>query len=121
MKQWIDRFFDMLEEHGWQGRIVPIAHLADLQRAICDNFEYGLIDPTLYREQLGFISYDPPADLPGARSIIIVAVPTPQMRIFFDWRAERVPVIIARRLPPVPAAVTVKDAGCPQRISAVWS
>jgi epoxyqueuosine reductase len=85
---------DMIEERGWRGRIVPIGRLADLQKAIRSGYESGLIDETVYREQLGFLSFDPPADLPGARSIIVVAVPTPQMRVVFRWKGEGVPLIV---------------------------
>lgn len=84
----------MIEERGWRSRIVPIGRLADLQEAIRDRYEHGLIDETLYRETLSFLFFDPPADLPGARSIIVVAVPTPQMRIVFRWKGEGVPVVV---------------------------
>jgi epoxyqueuosine reductase len=114
MKQLVERFFDMIEQHGWQGRIVPIARLTDLQRTICGLSERGLIDKILYQNQLNFISYDPPADLPGARSIIIVAVPTPQMRIFFHWRGEIVPVII----PPTYVSYTPRTEAVQQVLSA---
>lgn len=89
----MDRFYSMIEERGWKSRIIPIGHLSDLQEAIFNRYENGLLDETLYREKLSFFSFDPPADLPGARSIIIVAVPTPQMRIVFHWQDGRVPVI----------------------------
>lgn len=84
----------MVEEQGWKGRIVSIGHLADLREAILGRFEQGLIDERLYREQLGFFSFDPPADFPGACSIIIVAAPTPQMRIAFHWQGIRVSVVV---------------------------
>lgn len=84
----------MLEGRGWKGRVVPVARLADLKQAVSGYYERGLIDKTLYQEQLGFFSFDPPADLPGVRSIVIAAVPTPQMRIVFHWQGEAVPVIV---------------------------
>jgi epoxyqueuosine reductase len=43
---------------------------------------------------MGFFSFDPPADLPGAKSIIIVAVPTPQMRIGFNWKGNPIAVTV---------------------------
>ena len=85
---------DRIEERGWKGRFVPIRHIADLQEAIRGRYERGLLDEAFYREQLGFFSFDPPADLPGARSIVIVAVPTPQMRIVFHWRRASAPVVV---------------------------
>jgi epoxyqueuosine reductase len=89
-----ERLIAHIEHRGWKGRIVPIAHLADLREAIGGRLDGGLLDETLYRGQLNSFSYDPPADLPGARSIIIVAVPTPQMRVVFHSRGRAVPVVI---------------------------
>jgi epoxyqueuosine reductase len=94
MAQPVDRFLNMIEGRGWKGQIVPIDHLADLKEGICGSYERGLFDEALYRKALGSFSFDPPGDLPGARSIVIVAVPTPQMRIVFHWRGERVPVVV---------------------------
>jgi epoxyqueuosine reductase len=88
------RLSDMIEERGWKGRIVPVGRLADLKNAILGRFDQGLINERLYRDGLSFFSFDPPAELPDARSIIIVAVPTPQMRITFRWHGEAVPVIV---------------------------
>ena len=115
MKPAVERFLNMMEERGWQSRIIPIGHLADLQEAICDRYEQGLIDEALYREQLGFFSFDPPADLPGARSIAIVAVPTPQMRIVFLWRGERVPVVV----PPTYVSYTPRTESV-QAVLSAW-
>jgi epoxyqueuosine reductase len=84
----------MIGKQGWKGRIVPISHLTDLRNAISDRYEQGLIDEELYRTQLGFLSFEPPEDLPGARSIIIIAVPTPQMRIGFHWHGGIIPVVV---------------------------
>jgi epoxyqueuosine reductase len=83
-----------IHDLGWVGQIVSIKHLDELRFVIVNQLEQGLIDIRLYKEQLSFFSFDPPPDLPEIRSIIIVAVPTPQMRIFFHSRGKRVPVII---------------------------
>jgi len=88
------RLIKMIREYGWRGKIIPIDHLDDLRNAIISRKQKNLIDEKLYQDQLSFFTFDPPADLPGARSILIVAVPTPQMRIFFQWRQKRVPVIV---------------------------
>ena len=90
----MNRFFNMIEDHGWAARVVPIDHLSDLREAIRGRYERGLVDETLYREQLASFSFDPPSDLPGALSIVIVAVPTPQMRVVFHWHGDRVPMVV---------------------------
>jgi epoxyqueuosine reductase len=97
MKPLAERLFNMIEEQGWKGSIVSISHLAELRNAIIGRYEDGLIEKTLYRKQLGFFSFDPPSDLSGANSIIVVAIPTPQMRIVFNWQGNRIPVIV----PPI--------------------
>ena len=115
MKSRVERFLNMIEERGWKGRIVPIGHLADLREAIRGRYERGLVDEALYREGLGFFSFDPPADLPGARSIAVVAVPTPQMRIVFHWQGERVPVVA----PPTYVSYTPRTESV-QAVLAAW-
>ncbi|MCK9400950.1 MAG: hypothetical protein M0Q51_13290 [Bacteroidales bacterium] len=111
----MEKLFKMIEERGWKSRIVPIVRLADLKEAILGRYEKRLIDESLYREQLGFFSFDPPADLPGARSIIIVAVPTPQMRIIFNWQGGRVPVVV----PPTYVSYTPRTKSV-QEVLATW-
>jgi len=107
--------FDMIEAWGWQSRLVPISRLADLRQAICGRYEEGLIDEALYREQLAAFSFTRPADLPDARSILIVAVPTPQMRIIFQWQGKRLPVVI----PPTYVSYTPRTESV-QGILAAW-
>jgi epoxyqueuosine reductase len=94
MKSTTQKLFDMIEEQGWKGRMVSISHLAELKDAICGLYEKGLLGKALYENQLGFLSFDLPEDLPEAQSILIVAVPTPQMRIYFHRHGKRVPVLI---------------------------
>jgi len=105
----------MIEERGWKGRILPIGHLTDLRESIHGRYEQGLIDKALYRDQLSFFSFNSPVDLPGASSIIIVAAPTPQMRIIFNWHGRRVPVVI----PPTYVSYTPRTHSI-QEVLAVW-
>jgi epoxyqueuosine reductase len=114
MNPHVQRFLGMIEERGWKGRVVPVGRLADLEAAIHDPYEHGLLDAALYR-LLGFMSFEVPADLPGARSIVVVAVPTPQMRVFFHWHGERVPVIV----PPTYVSYTPRTEDV-QSVLAAW-
>jgi epoxyqueuosine reductase len=111
----MERLFNMIEERGWKGRIVPVSHLSDLRDAIIGRYKHGLINHTLYREQLGFFSFNPPSDLPGVRSIVIVAVPTPQMRIVFHWQGRSVPVVV----PPTYVSYTPRTESI-QAVLAAW-
>ena len=106
---------DGIEQRGWKGRIVPIDHLTELDEAIRGRYERGLLDETLYREQLAPFSIDPPPDLPGARSIVIVAVPTPQMRLAFHWHGRTVPVVV----PPTYVSYTARTESV-RSIVASW-
>jgi epoxyqueuosine reductase len=94
MTQTAERLTYMIEERGWKGRIVSIDHLDDLERAIRDRYECGLLDERLYREQLSWFSFELPKDLPDVRSIIIVALPVPQTRTIFHWKGTRLAVIV---------------------------
>lgn len=94
MKPPLAGLFNLIENRGWKGRIIPIERLAALKEAIAGRYQQGLLDEEFYRNRLGFFSFDPPGDLPGSRSILIVAVPTPQMRVYFHRQGKRVPVTI---------------------------
>jgi epoxyqueuosine reductase len=111
----MERLFNMIEERGWKGRIIPIGHLADLKEAIIDRYEQGLIDETLYQDQLGFFSFNSPVELPDACSIVIVAVPTPQMRIIFQWQGRRMPAVV----PPTYISYTSRTESI-QAVLAAW-
>lgn len=110
-----ERLSHMIEERGWKARIVPAYRLAALQEAVRGRYEKRLFDEAFYAGQLSFFSFDPPADLPAARSIIIVAVPTPQMRITFHWQGESVPVVV----PPTYVSYTPRTESV-QAVLAVW-
>lgn len=111
----MEKLFNMIKEHGWSGQIIPIDHIKDLRHAIISRKEQGLIDEKLYLDQLSFFSFDPPADFPGIRSILIVAVPTSQMRITFKWQERRIPVIV----PPTYVSYTPRTENT-QEVLAVW-
>lgn len=115
MESQVDRFQKMAEGNGWKGRVVPIGHLADLEEAVRGRYEAGLINAALYEEGLAWLSFNPPADLPGARSILVVAVPTPQMRLYFHWQGKRLPVVV----PPTYVAYRSRTAGV-QAVLEAW-
>jgi epoxyqueuosine reductase len=89
-----EKVLSRIEQRGWKGRIVPISHIEDLKQEICDRHDRGLLDDRLYHEQLSFFSYALPETLRGSRSIIIVALPVPQIRLYFCWKGNRLAVIV---------------------------
>jgi hypothetical protein len=90
----MEKLPDRIKEFGWRGKIVPITHINDLRYRIISRKEEGLIDEQLYQDQLSFFSFDLPIDLSETRSILIVALPAPQMRIIFKWQDRYIPVIV---------------------------
>jgi epoxyqueuosine reductase len=54
----------------------------------------GLLDEELYQECLADFAFTPPEDVPGARSLIVVAFPDPQVRFTFNWGGHDVPVVV---------------------------
>lgn len=111
----MEKLFNMINEHGWSGQIIPIDHIKDLRHAIISRKEQGLIDEKLYLDQLSFFSFNPPLDLLETRSILIVAVPTPQMRITFNWQEKSIPVIV----PPTYVSYTPRTEST-QEVLADW-
>jgi epoxyqueuosine reductase len=104
MKQNEEKLSNRMKNQNWKYRIIPISHINDLRKAITGLLENGLINKDLFEDQLSFFSFYPPKDLPNAQSIIVIAIPTPQMRIFFYYRGKRLPVII----PPTYVSYTAR-------------
>ena len=83
-----------LGEKGYQSRIASAERLRDLQDGIEGNRARGLLNEEFYQERLTYFSFRPPEILPNAKSLIVVAVPQPKIRIVFTWHREVRPVII---------------------------
>ncbi len=90
----MEELFSQLKEWGYQGRIVSIQHLGDLQEEIEGRYRQGLFDEEFYQEWLTGFAFSPPDNLPEVRSVLIVAVPQPQTRVTFTWDGEPVRFII---------------------------
>ncbi len=102
-----ERLLEKISSRGWQGRILPIERLDDLKGAILDRHAGGLFDETFYEEALRVFSFESPSDLPEARSIIVIAVPVPQVRVFFARNGNRLAAIV----PPTYVRYTARTAG----------
>jgi epoxyqueuosine reductase len=89
-----EELFSQLEERGYKGRMVSIQHLGDLQGEIEGHHRQGLFDEEFYQTWITRFAFSPPDSLPGARSLIVVAIPQPQVRVVFTWNAETRPLII---------------------------
>jgi epoxyqueuosine reductase len=86
-----------LAAHGYRAQIVAIHRLRDLQADLEACLDGDLPDLEVYQEQLSELSFSPPAGLPEARSIMIVAVPQPRTRFTFAWHGRQLVVDV----PPI--------------------
>lgn len=90
----IDGLYTHLQTRGYQARVVPSHHLRDLQQEIEGRHSQGTLDETLYQEYLTSFVFEPPASLPQAASIIVVAAPRPQTRVTFFWNGTHWPLTL---------------------------
>ncbi len=81
----IESLYAELRSRGLHSRVVPIAHLSELQQDILGRKADGQFDDVFYGERLSAFTFAPPDDFPDARSLIVVAVPRPQTRLRFTW------------------------------------
>ena len=77
-----------LAARGYRSQIVAIHHVRDLQEDLEGSLHQDLLNQEVYQEHLSGLSFQPPDSLPGARSIIVVAVPQPRTRFTFTWRGQ---------------------------------
>ena len=125
--------FPQLTEMGIQGRMVPIEHLADLREEIEGRYQQGMLDPELYELYLAEFDFWLPDTLPEARSILVLAVPQPRVRVTFGWNGgavqadipptygedkkdRRVRELLARIL--APAGARIVEAHLPKKLLA---
>ena len=100
-----DELFAGLEDRGYRGRIVSVEHVKDLERDIKDQYRNDQFDQEFYDERISFYKYNYKSIMPSAKSIIIVAVPQPQIHVVFNWNGKRTDVII----PPTYQSETDKE------------
>jgi len=94
MRNVTDKLWRHLGREGWSGRLISISHLADLRDEIHGSHDLGLFNEEFFEEQLNWFSFDPPEELPGAQSLIVVAVPAPQGRVVFHWQGEQISLVL---------------------------
>jgi len=82
------------EKQGFRGKVVSIAHVRELQREIDALHRKGLLDEELYGAYLASFDFQCQQKLANARSLIIVSVPQPQVRVTFVRKDRSFPVII---------------------------
>jgi epoxyqueuosine reductase len=94
MDSQIEKLIAQLERRGLKGKVVSIRRLPEVRDEILGRRSNGQFDETFYRERLTFFDFSPPKDLPGALSLILVAVPRAQTRVTFTRHGERRALIL---------------------------
>lgn len=104
-----------LARRGWQGRVVRAERRDDLRLAIERPSLEGLLDGTFAQERLSFFTFELPPELPEARSLIVIAVPAPAVRLTFRWRGEARHAV----LPPTYAGYGATTRGVQDEVAAL--
>jgi epoxyqueuosine reductase len=128
---------EKLDERGYHGRVVSLRHLSELRDEIQTRCVDGSLDQTFYDECLSEFDFNPPEEMPDARSLIIAAVRQAQIRFTFTWNDAQVELMV----PPTylhwqrtnrqvgdtlaeilrPAGYRVAEASVPKKLLAVRS
>lgn len=90
----IKSVLNKVEQGGHAVRIVSIKHAQDLKKTLETHYGEGMYDEELYRKYLSTFVYEAPAELPDARSIIVMATKQPQVCFTFTWNGKAVPVLV---------------------------
>jgi epoxyqueuosine reductase len=90
----LEELHSRLEAEGYKSRTVPALHVHDLQQRIEEPHAHGLLNEAFYQERLTHFSFELPDILPNAKSLFVVAVPQPQVRVLFTWHGRPKQVII---------------------------
>ena len=125
----------VLEQEGYQAKLVSAEHLYDLKNDIEGHHRQGLFDDEFFTEELSGFDFNALKGLPAAKSLIIAAAPQPQVRVTFKTASKDMPYIIPPtysyatdrkienllRLQLEPAGYQVKKADLPWKLLAVRS
>lgn len=99
-------FQERMRSEGLFARTVSVDHLEELREDIDALRRKGLFDPTFDEQNLSFFEFAVPAELPNARTIVVVAKPQPAVAVTFRWRGREVPLTV----PPTYANAREVDA-----------
>jgi epoxyqueuosine reductase len=85
---------ESIGKQGFQGKIVPIEHVKELETEIMTRYQKGLLDADVYDTYLASFDFACQQKLKGARSLIVVTVPQPQIQVTFLRQNKSYPVVI---------------------------
>ena len=82
-----------MKRAGYEAATVSIVHLQEVQAAVSRLVEHGLVSRRLSEYWNFHLETD--AGLPGARTIVVIAVPQSIVRVAFRWQGKDRPAEIA--------------------------
>ncbi|MBN1631718.1 MAG: hypothetical protein JW990_18335 [Thermoleophilia bacterium] len=68
---------------GYRHRLAPAGMVARLDKEIQGLLEQGLLAESLYSEYSGSFTFSPPPEVPGPRTLIVAAWPSPAVKVRF--------------------------------------
>ncbi len=92
--EFTEKIEKLLEKQNFRGKIVSVEHVKKLQQEIDALHKKDLLDKELYDAYLASFDFECQQKLPNARSLIIVSVPQPQVRVTFVMENQFYPVNI---------------------------
>ena len=90
----LEQVHSNLEQNGYRARTVSTTHIKELQEEIERIHGQGLFNEKFYEEELAFFEFKAPESLPEAKTLIIVAIPQPQVRVTFNFHGKPRQVIL---------------------------
>lgn len=88
----VSGFYDMLERKGYKGKVVSAKHIPDIRNDIKKHND--LIYPELYEEYKAYFEFKPDVPFTEINSLFIISVPQPQYSAIFQWKNQKIPLII---------------------------
>jgi epoxyqueuosine reductase len=86
--------FQALAERGYAASMVASSRAPELRDTLEAQRREGLFDEKFYQQYLKDFDFSPPKDLPDACSILVAAIPQPQIRFAFNLRGRRIEAIV---------------------------
>lgn len=79
---------------GYEMRVVSINHLNDLQMEIEKLYETDYLGKNIHNFLKGFYDFNKPSTSYDTNSLIIVASPSPQVKVTFNFKSQKFPILI---------------------------
>ena len=84
----LEQMHSHLERNGYRVRTVSTTRIKELQEEIDRIHSQGLFYEELYRSELAFFEFKTPVSLPEAKTLIIVAMPQPPLKVTFIFHGK---------------------------------